>query len=136
MTARHVMGRKSSIVGLGVLFLVVVGSAVIVLRTGEVDGLVTVGPMCPMGCTDRPVAGIVVHFVASGSSGSETANAATDSRGRFAVRLPQGDYSVRLSGRNPVSPDIGTLGAYGPQKIHVSAAQVTHANYHLFSGIL
>jgi hypothetical protein len=123
-----------------ILLVLLVGASVTCTSpsaTGQVSGAITVGPTCPGSiCADRPVSGIVVHFMGPGSSSSEVASGTTNSRGRYSVQLPAGDYSVQLSGVNPMDPEVGTLGAAGPRTVHVTTSQTTTANYQLRSGIL
>ena len=104
--------------------------------SGDLTGTVKVGPTCPVGCSDKPVPNITLHFLGPDGSSAEFAKAITDDQGHYEVALPSGNYEVRLSGTNPMSGRIGTLGASGPSSVTIRAGQNTRADYLLFSGIL
>lgn len=80
-----------------------------------IRGIALAGPTCPVvrpndpACADRPVAGAVIHVVAS--DGHEVARATTDAAGQFSVSVPAGDYEVSadpVAGlmRAPSSQDV------------------------------
>lgn len=130
--ASHKVGVIAIVALVGLL-----GACTNPINTGQVSGTVTVGPMCPASsCPDQPAAGIAVAFLDSAPPHSEMARGTTNRAGHYSVTLPPGDYAVHLYGRNPINPDIGTLGAIGPSSVRVEQWHTTQADYHLFSGIL
>jgi len=95
-----------------------------------VQGIVTIGPTCPVEradspCPDKPYP---TQVIALSSSGAELARAATDSEGRFTVALPPGDYGLSevVSGTFPRASVV---------PVHVVAGSWTFVHISLDSGI-
>lgn len=76
---------------------------------GNVSGVATAGPVCPVerpgdsACVPRPVPGAVI--VVTRAEGTEVARVTTAADGRFSLNLPPGDY---LLVPQPVSGMMGT----------------------------
>lgn len=81
-------------------------------RASGIDGLVTLGPLCPVmredePCPDRP---FEATLVIKGASGVEVARLRSDAAGRFAIDLPPGRYIIepQRAGTSPL-PMAGPL---------------------------
>ena len=101
-------------------------------RDGDsgVEGVVTIGPTCPVEradspCPDKPYP---TQVIALGNGGVEVARAATDNGGGFLLALPPGDYRLTevVSGTFP-RPIIVA--------VHVVSGAWTFAHLTLDSGI-
>ncbi len=97
-----------------------------------VEGVMTIGPTCPVQridqpCPDRPFAGEV--SVRDGS-GSEVADVHADAAGHFRVDLAPGTYQLV-----PVSPHPGVPPSGKPQSVIVVAGAYTHVTLQYDSGI-
>lgn len=95
---------------------------------GVVRGRVTAGPTCPVEragspCPEQPVRATLAF---TGPSGSATTT--SDAHGDYEVRLPAGDYTVRVSA--PVGISHGTT-----ERTHVDAGRTTTLNITLDTGI-
>jgi len=95
-----------------------------------IEGLVTIGPTCPVEradspCPDKPYP---TQVIALGDGGVEVARAATDNEGRFVLPLPPGDYRLTevVSGIFP-RPTIVA--------VHVVSGSWTFVHLTLDSGI-
>jgi Carboxypeptidase regulatory-like domain len=93
-------------------------------RTG-VEGIVLRGPITPV-CTsetpcDAPAPGVTVQAL---QNGNVVATTATDSKGRFALSLGAGDYTVRALDRDTQ-----------PQQVHVTASKLTEVAFYIDTGI-
>jgi type 1 fimbria pilin len=96
--------------------------------TGTVTGTVVAVPCTPVEsalkqCAGRPVPGVDVAFVNGGS----TANATTDSNGKFTVELATGTWLVHLKTYMRLIS--------GPPQVNVAAGETVTAKYVLDSGI-
>ncbi len=96
------------------------------------EGVMTIGPTCPVQridqrCPDRPFAGEV--SVRDGS-GSEVAHVHADAAGHFRVDLAAGTYQLV-----PVSPHPGVPPFGKPQSVIVVAGAYTHVTLLYDSGI-
>ena len=113
---------------LSILVIALAASACALERTTEtiaeypVDGTVTAGPTCPVvqdppdaACADRPVDGASIWI--RDATGAVYSDLVTDSDGRFAVRLPQGRYTVEPQ------PVDGLLGTAAPQDFEAGPNQ-------------
>ncbi len=98
--------------------------------TGNVSGIATAGPVCPVSrpgdpsCLSRAVAGATLVVTTVG--GSEVARTTTAADGRFAISLPAGDYLLApqpfkgLIGPAPIVPfSVGPDGTSTPTPILV-----------------
>ena len=70
-----------------------------------VQGIVLIGPMCPVvvegsPCPDRPFAATIVVK----RDGDEVTTVESGKDGRFRVALEPGDYALEASGPNPGAP--------------------------------
>ena len=69
-----------------------------IARDGDsgVEGLVTIGPTCPVERADSPCPdkSYQTQVIALSSGGAELVRAATDGEGRFVLALPPGDYRL------------------------------------------
>lgn len=97
-----------------------------------IDGVMTIGPTCPVQridqpCPDRPFAGEV--SVRDGS-GSDVADVHADAAGHFRVDLAAGTYQLV-----PVSPHQGMPPFGKPQSVIVVAGAYTHVTIEYDSGI-
>jgi hypothetical protein len=97
-----------------------------------VEGVMTIGPTCPVQridqpCPDRPFAGEV--SVRDGSD-SEVADVHADATGHFRVDLAPGTYQLV-----PVSPHPGVPPFGKPQSVAVVAGAYTHVTLQYDSGI-
>jgi hypothetical protein len=95
-----------------------------------VAGVALVGPSCPVQredepCPDKPWQGVVV---ARRLSGSEVARTRTDAQGRFAMKLPPGEYVV-------VTLTPGVFPGPASTQVRVTAGQMTQVELLLDSGI-
>ena len=103
----------------------------------SLSGSVVVGPMCPTGsCPDKAVPNVQVIFTDPGGKTRDTA--VTDSKGNFSVSLPQGLYSIRLHGVNPVLPQFGSTDLHptiGPTTIQARPGDRVDLKFRIFSGI-
>lgn len=92
------------------------------------SGIVTAGPTCPVErsdqpCPERPVAGAVV---ATNGSDREVGSAVIDAAGRYALRLADGAYTLRVRtlGQFPTCPATA-----------VDVSGVSHADISCDTGI-
>jgi Carboxypeptidase regulatory-like domain len=96
--------------------------------TGNVKGIATAGPVCPVAragdpaCLSRPVAGATL--VVTTVDGSEVARATTGADGRFAIGLPAGDYILvpqpfkgLIGPARPVPFSVGSDGTTMPDQL-------------------
>ncbi len=83
-----------------------------------VRGRVTAGPTCPVERPDQPCPPSPVHgrVDAVNSAGNTAGSATTDDAGRFAITLPQGDYTLRVvtDGSFPQCSDVSVTVTAGP----------------------
>jgi len=96
--------------------------------TGTVTGTVVAVPCTPVEsalkpCAGRPVAGVEVAFV----KGDTTANAMTDSNGKFTLDLATGTWLAHVKSYMRL--------VSGPPQVNVADGQTATANYVLDSGM-
>jgi type 1 fimbria pilin len=96
--------------------------------TGAVTGTVVAVPCTPVEsalkpCAGRPVPGVEVAFV----NGGATANALTDSNGKFTVELASGTWLAHVKTYMRLIS--------GPPQVNVADGSTVTANYVLDSGI-
>jgi hypothetical protein len=103
-----------------------------IARDGDsgVEGLVTIGPTCPVEradspCPDKPYP---TQVIALSSGGTELARAVTDAEGRFALALSPGDYHL-------TEAISGTLPRPIVVAVHVVSGAWTFVHLTLDSGI-
>lgn len=97
---------------------------------GGIEGLVLIGPMCPVQregqpCPDQPYQATISVLDASGR---QVARAQSDAQGGFRLDLPAGDYTLRPE------PGPGIEHA-GEQQVRVSAGAYTQVTISYDSGI-
>ncbi len=97
---------------------------------GGIEGVVLIGPMCPVmradtPCPDRPYAAVISVLDAERAP---VAQFESDDQGRFRLALAPGEYLL-----SPESPDGFTRG--GEQLVTVSAGRFVSVTIHYDSGI-
>ncbi len=97
-----------------------------------IEGLVTIGPMCPVviegqECPDQPFQATLTVL---DRDGRRVLRFETDAEGRFRELLPPGDYILR-----PESPGESRLPFAGEQEFSVAAGQFTRLVVNYDSGI-
>ena len=99
------------------------GGGTAAARDSGIEGLVTIGPQCPVEridqpCPDKPLAAEVT--IVERGSGKVVASVRSDKDGRFAVRLDPGDYTL-----SPVVPR-GGIGSGKPVDVTVQPHAFAH----------
>ncbi len=92
--------------------------------------------MCPQGnCADQPVPNVQVIFT---DLTGDMRTAVSDAKGDFSTTLPEGTYSIRLHGVNPVLPQFGATDLHpmvGPTELLARNGDSPTLNFRIFSGI-
>ncbi len=126
--------------GLRVFVLVAAALALMAARCGDnpppsssgIEGLVTIGPMCPVErvdtpCPDKTYAATIVVLNADGD---EVARTQSGEDGRFRVDVAPGTYTLA-----PQSPNGGGLPHAPEQTVEVRDRDYTHVDVQFDSGI-
>lgn len=108
------------------------GSAGTILANAGIDGLVTIGPICPaaregMPCPDEPFAATVLIV---DEAGDEVARVESGANGRFQVALAPGSYTLV-----PQSPSPGAPPSAEARSVEVRAGAFTAVTIEYDSGI-
>ena len=117
--------------GLGVLMVACAGAEVTPTDSG-IDGLVTIGPICPVlredtPCPDEP---FLATIVIEDESGNGVTRVDSDESGRFRLNLAPGRYILVPQSPNPGAPPFAS-----EQEVEVRADAFTQVTIAYDSGI-
>ena len=112
------------------LALLVVGGAHATTRPGGLKGVVTRGPITPVCVAEQPCTEPAKYVTLLFSRNSHIAGrVVTDGEGRYRLRLPAGDYSVRRPAATSIDRKLE------PNRVRVRAGSVARIDFSIDTGI-
>ncbi len=123
--------RRLALLFVAAVTLASCGQGVSAPSKSGVEGIVLIGPMCPVEiegspCPDQPFAATIKIVQA----GKEVDTVESGKDGRFRVLLEPGDYVLEPAGPNPGAPPTGQ-----PIPVTVKPDAFTQVTLHFDSGI-